>query len=117
ARKKEMGVINASVTGMGLLTAQGPQPWHPASDKIKAAARQAAEYCDKHRLSLAQIAIQYALQYDEADNTLLGTRTVEELMNSLELLEKPLDEVHLTAILDILKPVANLSWPSGIDQV
>lgn len=40
-----VGVINAAATGMGLLTNQGPQPWHPASDDIKALCKRASEYC------------------------------------------------------------------------
>ena len=30
-----MGIINASPTGMGLLTNNGPQPWHPAAPELK----------------------------------------------------------------------------------
>lgn len=40
-----VGVINAAATGMGLLSNQGPQPWHPASDDIKALCRRASDYC------------------------------------------------------------------------
>lgn len=40
-----VGVINAAATGMGLLSNKGPQPWHPASDDIKALCRRASDYC------------------------------------------------------------------------
>lgn len=33
--EKNVSVINASVTGMGLLTPQGPPEWHPAPEDIK----------------------------------------------------------------------------------
>ena len=36
-------MINASITGMSLLTQQGAQSWHPASEKLKTAAEEAAK--------------------------------------------------------------------------
>ncbi|KAI8430640.1 hypothetical protein MSG28_000841 [Choristoneura fumiferana] len=44
-QSKGVGVINAAATGMGLLTNNGPQPWHPASDHIKSFCKQASDYC------------------------------------------------------------------------
>ncbi len=45
ANRHGVGVLNASPLSMGLLTNQGPQPWHPAADAIKTACRSAAEFC------------------------------------------------------------------------
>ena len=113
-KSKKMGLINASVTGMGLLTAQGPQPWHPAMPQIKAVCAQAAEYCAAEGISLAQLAIQFALHHDKADTTLLGTRTTEELESSIDLLSRPINQDHLDAVHAILKPISGLTWASGI---
>lgn len=113
-KSKKMGLINASVTGMGLLTAQGPQPWHPAIPQIKAVCAQAADYCAAHAISLAQLAIQFALHHDQADTTLLGTRTIAELESSIDLLTQPINLEHLEAVRTILQPVSGLTWPSGI---
>ncbi|MEM9774332.1 MAG: aldo/keto reductase [Chloroflexota bacterium] len=113
ARERNMGVINASITGMGLLTPQGPQSWHPASDHIKAACKVAADYCAEHGVSIAQLAIQYALQNDQTDATLLGTRTTAELESSIGLLHRPIDEEILRAVQTILEPALNQTWPSG----
>lgn len=33
--EKKVGIINASPTGMGLLTRQGPPSWHPAPEAMK----------------------------------------------------------------------------------
>ncbi len=113
ARQRSMGVINASVTGMGLLTPQGPQPWHPASDQVKAACKKAADYCDSQGISLAQLAIQYALHNDDCDVTLLGTRTTAELESSIDLHRSKPDLHLLEAVQKFLEPVRNLTWPSG----
>ena len=114
ARERDMGIINGSVTGMGLLTPQGPQPWHPASEQVKATCRVAADYCAEQGVSLAHLAIQYALQNDQTDVTLLGTRTTAELESSIGLLERPIDPTLLQAVQTILEPALNLTWPSGI---
>ena len=44
-QERGIGIINACSVAMGLLTPSGPQPWHPAQDEIKDAAKQAHLYC------------------------------------------------------------------------
>ncbi|MCI0398555.1 MAG: aldo/keto reductase [Chloroflexi bacterium] len=112
-KARGLGLINASVTNMGLLTDQGPQPWHPAPARAKTVAAQAAAYCRERGASIAQLAIQFALQNPQVDVTLLGTRTEAELQQSLPLLEREPDPELLAAVLAILAPVANVTWPSG----
>ncbi|MCL4264904.1 MAG: aldo/keto reductase [Anaerolineae bacterium] len=112
-KAKGMGLVNASVTNMGLLTDQGPQPWHPASARVKTLAAKAAAYCHQQGTPIAQLAIQFALQNPQVDVTLLGTRTEAELQQSLLLLEQKPDAALVTAVLAILEPVANATWPSG----
>lgn len=112
-KEKEMGLINGSVTHMGILTHQGPQPWHPASDAVKAAGREAAHYCAARQLSLPEIAIAYALRNEFADATLLGTRTLAELQSTLDLIERPIDLEAVSALEEIIRPVKNHSWASG----
>ena len=112
-KQRWMGLINASVTHMGLLTPQGGQAWHPAADEIKEVARKAAEYCSKNGASLAELAIQFAVNQPDIDVTLLGARTKDELDRSLATVEEPIDEEMLTAVQSIVAPVHNKSWPSG----
>lgn len=45
SQKYDVGIINASPISMGLLSNRGPPPWHPASQGIRSACKQAAEYC------------------------------------------------------------------------
>lgn len=112
-KARGMGLINASVTNMGLLTDQGPQSWHPASAQVRAATAEAAAYCHRRGISIAHLAIQFALQNPVVDVTLLGTRTEAELRQSLSFLEQRPDTELVTAVLAILAPVANTTWPSG----
>ncbi|MFT7584500.1 MAG: L-galactose dehydrogenase [Cellvibrionaceae bacterium] len=112
-KSKRMGLINASVTHMGILTHQGEQDWHPASAAVKAAGRRAAEFCAAQGVSLPELAIQFALQNPHADITLLGTRTTAELESSLALVDRPIDKALLAKVQEIIAPVKDMSWPSG----
>lgn len=112
-KAKEMGLINGSVTHMGILTDQGPPPWHPAPAAVKQVGREVADFCSRHGVPVAHLAIQFALQNDAVDVTLLGTRTVAELNESVRLLGQSPDPALLASVQALIEPVANISWPSG----
>ena len=112
-KAKGLGLINASITHMGMLTDQGPQPWHPAAERIKAVAREAAAHCRAQGASLAGLAIQFAVQNPHVDCTLLGPRTEAELLSSLPLLNSAPDPALLAAVQAIIEPAVNLSWQTG----
>ena len=44
-KENKVGVINASILSMGILTNRGPPAWHPANEEIKAVCKSAAAYC------------------------------------------------------------------------
>jgi L-galactose dehydrogenase len=112
-KTKKMGLINGSVTHMGILTDQGPPPWHPAPTSVKQIGRDIAAFCHHQGKQVAHLAIQFALQNDEVDVTLLGTRTVSELNESVKLLGQPPDPALLASVLAMIEPVADISWSSG----
>jgi len=115
-KERGMGLINGSVTHMGILTPHGEQDWHPAPAVVKQAGRRAAEFCEKAGVNLAELAIQYALLNKDVDVTLLGTRTVAELENSLALMDRPIDLDLLEQVRKIIAPVHNTEWPSGLPE-
>ena len=51
---------------------QGPPPWHPAPDEVKAACRRAAEYAQAHGSNISQLAIKWALQNESITSHLIG---------------------------------------------
>jgi L-galactose dehydrogenase len=112
-KARQMGLINGSVTHMGILTDQGPPPWHPAPTAVKEIGREVAAFCRQQGTPVAHLAIQFALQNEAVDVTLLGTRTVSELNESVKLLDRPPDPALLASVLAMIEPVANISWPSG----
>uniref|UniRef100_A0A1B0CH08 NADP-dependent oxidoreductase domain-containing protein n=1 Tax=Lutzomyia longipalpis TaxID=7200 RepID=A0A1B0CH08_LUTLO len=90
--KENLGVICASGHGLGLLSQNGPQSWHPAGEEIKTACREAAELCRKEGLELGRLAMGYFIQ-------LAGPATFLVGMQSLELLNMNLD-VYFNGLTD-----------------
>lgn len=115
-KAKKMGLINASVTHMGILAKQGAQAWHPAPQVVQEAGRKALQYCESKGENLARLAIQYAYQNKAIDVNLLGTRSLKELNSSLEAITTAINEELLKAVQDILEPVVNMTWKSGLPE-
>jgi len=112
-KAKNVGIINAACTGMGLLTRQGPPPWHPASAQIKNACAQATAYCEARGVNIVQLAIQFALANPDIATTLVGSADPREIENDVAWAEQPLDQELLAQVEKILEPIHNQSWESG----
>jgi len=83
---KGISLMAAAPLSMGLLTQAGPPPWHPASDDLKEACRNAAYVCrEEYGVDLASLAILFALAQGEIPCTLLGMKSVEEVDRAMEL--------------------------------
>jgi hypothetical protein len=44
-QSKGLGIIHAAGVAMGLLSNDGPMPWHPAPDNLKKVCAAAGQYC------------------------------------------------------------------------
>jgi L-galactose dehydrogenase len=113
AERHGVGVLNASPLAMGLLTSQGPPPWHPASEEIKAACRRAADLCRQRGTDLAFLGMQFCFAQDRIASTITGTAKRSELEVNLRALTTPLDPQLLSDVQALLAPVRDRSWPSG----
>ena len=112
-QEKGVGIINASVLGMGLLTERGLPEWHPAPPNVVETCQRAAAYCRRQGVDIAQLAIQYALAYPGVATTLVGTANPKNIEKNVRWMEMPIDEELLAEVLAILEPVHNKTWPSG----
>jgi L-galactose dehydrogenase len=108
-----VGVLNGSPLGMGLLTNQGPPPWHPASAELKGIAKNASEYCASLGEDISLLGMQFCLSESLIGSTITGTARIEELTRNLKILETPINQELLAEVLNILGPIKNLTWPSG----
>jgi L-galactose dehydrogenase len=112
-RERGMGLMNASVLHMGILTQAGPQAWHPAPARVKEAGRRAAAWCGERGYALSDVGMQFAVANPDVSTTLMGARTAEEVRRTVEVAGQPLDAMALAGIEEILAPVLNVEWRSG----
>lgn len=111
-----VGVINASPLSMGLLTDSGPPAWHPAPASLKQAAAQAAALCRERGGNISTLALQFALVEPAIATTLVGMPTRQQLQQNLACMGVAPDPTLLAAVQNILHPVHNLTWPSGLPE-
>jgi L-galactose dehydrogenase len=78
-RERDIGVINASPTGMGLLTERGVPAWHPASKAIVQRCAQAVAHCRRHGVSIVKLAVQFCVAHPQIATTLVGTANPENI--------------------------------------
>ena len=110
---KGVGVINASPTGMGLLTPRGVPDWHPAPSSLVAGARRAIDYCASVGADIVQLAIQFAVANPAIATTLVGTANPANLERNVRWAQEPLDEALLSRVQEILYPVHNHNFTRG----
>ncbi|KAL4581053.1 hypothetical protein LXL04_017261 [Taraxacum kok-saghyz] len=117
-KSKGVGVISASPLSMGLLTENGPPDWHPASPQLKAACQNAADFCKKKGKDISKIAMKYSLCNEDISTVLVGMKSVQQVQvnveAAMEVVNGEKDEEILVEVEEILKPVKNQTWLSGI---
>jgi len=113
AEKSGIGLINASPLHMGILSEEGPPPWHPASDAIKQAGRDVIALCHDRGASAPQASLRLALNHPTLASTLCGMKTRAQVDQNIAILESPDDPELLAAIAELVAPVKNQVWPEG----
>ena len=112
-RERGIGVINASPTGMGLLTERGVPSWHPAPPAMVEGARRAVEYCRSVGADIVQLAIQFAIGHPGIATTLVGTASPENIRRNVAHAEAPVDHELMAEVLKILRPIRNHNFTRG----
>ncbi len=108
-----VAVFNSAPLAMGLLSDDGPPEWHPAPVELKVKCAEAAAYCRQRGASLSKLALQFSAANPEIDTNIVGAAEVKRVENNIRALEEPLDEELLAEVLEILKPVRDVTWLSG----
>jgi L-galactose dehydrogenase len=112
-QQKGVGIINASATGMGLLTERGAPGWHPAPETIKAGCRHAVEYCQSIGADITKLALQFAVRHPAIATTLVGTASPENIRKNVAYIEEPIDLALLAKVLEVLQPIHNHNFTRG----
>lgn len=113
-QEKGVGLVNASPLAMGLLSTREPSSWHPAGDEVRALCRQAALHCENAGSDIAKLAMQYSTGHAQIPTTLVSTASPANIARNAGWVEEPIDEKLLAEVLEILKPIHNMSWRSGL---
>ena len=110
AKQKNIGIINGSPFGSGLLTERGPADWHPATPAERMLFRDAAEACRQHGVPISKLALQFASQNPAIPTTLFSSTRAESVRRNVEWHEEPFDPDLLLAVRRVLAPVINKQW-------
>lgn len=115
-KAQHVGIINASPTGMGLLTARGAPDWHPAPEAVRATCRRAVQHCQSRGVDIVQLAMQFSCANPDIATTLVGTANPQNIRDNIAYVKQPLDQDLLTEVLDILKPCSGETYTRGLPQ-
>jgi L-galactose dehydrogenase len=109
-----IGLINASPLHMGMLTVPGAPAWHPAPQEVKAAAARVVQLCESRGVDVTTLALRFCLDYPYAASTLVGMSSRAQVERNLQALDFKADPNLLAEIAQIVAPVKDETWPSGI---
>lgn len=108
-----LGILNASPLGLGLLTPNGPLDWHLGSAELKAKCREAADWCTSKGIDIAELGMQFVMANPRIHVTLTGAKTPEELQRNLNAIGRDPDPALVAEVQRIVAPVRNQVWASG----
>lgn len=110
AEQRNVGVINGSPFGSGLLTDRGPATWHPGTPQDRCVFKAAAEFCRNAGTSISRLAIQFATQNPAVPTTLFSSANPRSVIDNIRWSEEPCDEALLRGVQSILQPVRDKEW-------
>ncbi|MBB3111306.1 aryl-alcohol dehydrogenase-like predicted oxidoreductase [Paenibacillus phyllosphaerae] len=111
-----VGLINASPLSMGLLGTRGTPDWHPASPELKETCLRAAKLAEERGSDIAKLAIQFSTGNPAIPTTLVSTANPDNIARNIAWTDESVDTELLEEVLEVLKPVHNQTWVSGLPQ-
>ena len=102
--------MNASPLNMGLLRANGPYLWHPASKELKETIYKAASIChNTDNIDFADVAMQYALSIWKG--TIIGLSSIDEINTAINNFHLSRDEQFQSSQQSIYKKIHEIIGP------
>ncbi len=115
-KAKGIGIMNAGPFSARLLTNAPLPDWLKEPEKVKAAARQAAEHCEKKGVGIAKLALQFSIANPDIATTVAGSANPANIQKWAQWAEEPLDQRLLAEVLQIFQPVKNLGHVEGLPE-
>jgi L-galactose dehydrogenase len=111
--ERGVAVFNSAPLAMRLLSTAGPPDWHPAPPAVRAKCAEAAAYCRARGADLGKLALQFSIANEAIPTHIVGTASPDRILQNIRESEEPIDEELLVAVLAILAPIHDVTWPSG----
>lgn len=115
-QSRGVGIFNSAPLAMRLLTNEGPPAWHPAPARLRERCAEAADFCRRHGADLGELALQFAMQNPAIHTHVVGTASPERVLENIRVASRKPDPDLLAGVLEILRPVHNMTWPSGLPE-
>jgi L-galactose dehydrogenase len=116
AKKHGIGVINASPLHMGIISERGAPEWHPAPQAVRDAGQQMVALCKARGVDASEVALRFCLDYAGAASTLVGLSSREHVERNLKAMEMKVDAELMREIAEVVKPVKDVTWASGLEE-
>ena len=114
--ERGIGIINSAPMAMRLLSSEGPPSWHPAPADVRARCAEAARYCESRGGDLSRLALQFSVACPDIATNVVGTASPSRILQNIRDIEEPLDQELLLGVQRILKPIQDVTWPSGLPE-
>jgi L-galactose dehydrogenase len=112
-RERNVGVFNSAPLAMRLLSDKGPPAWHAAPGVLRERCAEAARFCRERGSDLGRLALQFSMTQPDIHTNIVGTADPSRVQQNIQDAAQPPDPELLKGVLAILKPVHDLTWPSG----
>lgn len=114
--KHQVDIVNASPTSMGILTDRGAPDWHPAPKDIQEACAKAVAHCQSKGADISKLAMQFSCANEQIPTTLFSSANPDRIKQNASFLDDEMDLELLAEVQDILSPIKDKTWQSGLAQ-
>jgi aryl-alcohol dehydrogenase-like predicted oxidoreductase len=115
-KAKNIGIMNGGPFAARLLTNATLPVWFRDPKEVQAAARKAAEHCQKRGVDIAQLALQFSCANPDMTTTIAGSANPNNIRKWVQWLESPVDTALMSEVIDILAPVRNIGHCEGLPE-
>ncbi len=109
-----VGVMNAGPFSARLLTNAPLPKWLKEPERVRIAARRAAEHCQNKGVDIAKLALQFSIANEDITTTVAGTAMPEHIQKWVEWAAEPIDLTLLAEVQNIFAPVKNIGHTEGL---
>lgn len=115
-KAKNIGIMNGGPFAARLLTNAELPVWFRDPKHVQAAAKEAALYCQKRGVDIAQLALQFSCANQDIATTIAGSANPNNIRKWVQWLEAPVDSQLMSEVLQILQPVKNVGHMEGLPE-